>query len=67
MSKHEPYGGIENYREELKFDRKVKQRCDSCDNYSLILTRPFYQIKKHKVIPESSTWCCSTCHRRRHG
>ena len=69
MSKHDgsiEYGK-ENYREELKFDYKVRQKCERCNIESHILTRPFYQVEKHKIIPETSTWCCTACHKRRHG
>lgn len=54
MSKHD--GNIEytreNYREELKFDKKVKQTCERCDNYSLILTRPFMKLRGIKFYLE---------------
>jgi len=54
-----------DYREELKFDNTVKQTCKRCNNYSLILTRAFYEVNRHKIIPESSQWLCSSCHRAR--
>tara|TARA_R110002020_G_scaffold94243_1_gene226960 strand:- start:303 stop:512 length:210 start_codon:yes stop_codon:yes gene_type:complete len=67
MSKHD--GNIEytreNYREELKFDKKVKQTCERCDNYSLILTRPFYEVEGNKVLPRDASWFCSPCHKVR--
>jgi len=65
MYRHDRYGGIENYREELVFDRTGKQKCENCNSYSGILTRHFYKVEGHQVIPDSSKWCCSNCHKKR--
>jgi len=65
MSKHDAYGGIENYREELKFDYKVRQTCETCNIESHILTRYFYIVKEDKLIPKDSSWLCTSCFKRR--
>ena len=65
MSKHDAYGGIENYREELKFDYKVRQTCETCNIESHILTRYFYIVKEDKLIPKDSSWLCTSCFKSR--
>ena len=65
MSKHDAYGGIENYREELKFDYKVRQTCEACNIESHILTRYFYIVKEDKLTPKDSSWLCTSCFKRR--
>ena len=61
MSKHAKYG-IENYREELKFDYKVKQKCERCDLEFFALTRPQYNVKGDIIIPKDASWLCTSCH-----
>lgn len=57
--------GKENYREELKFDRKVKQKCERCNLEQLILTRPIYKVEGYQVVHKDAIWLCTPCHKIR--